>query len=334
MRRPLALVGVGAGDLAGAAAPRLARLVVHAADLLILRDDESAALLAEAGAPVPMRVGADAAWTLPLARTHNGTGEAAADAAGAQPLNGTGQVAADAAGAQPLNGTRQAAADAAGAQPLNGTGRVGADALVPHTRAPARGDAPSERAGAPVVVALSHLAGGADLADRLADALGPLVRDGVPVVLHPWDGAADAALAAAVAARLPAPVHVPPPPADLAAAAERFATARLVVGLRFHALIAAATARTPFLAFVHEPKLAAVARRLGQPSVPALAPPATVSAAMRGALDAPPAEPAAIDRERERAEHAFRLLRVLLAGGRSDEAHAVDGLALRPEEWL
>jgi polysaccharide pyruvyl transferase WcaK-like protein len=262
-RRPLALVGVGAGDLDGQIARRLARVIVRAADLLILRDDESAARLAAAGAPAPVRVGADPAWTV--------------------------------------------------APP-----------------GPRRGG----RAHGPVVVALSHLAGGDDLADRLALALAPVVRAGVPVALQPWDRAGgDGALAHAVAARLE-PVVVLPPPADLAAACSGFEDARLVVGLRFHSLIAAAAAGTPFVAFVHEPKLAAAARRLGQPRVSADAPPGALTAAVLAALGSPAAAPDAVRRERERAEGGFRLLRVLLAGGRTEEADAVDGLALRPEEWL
>jgi hypothetical protein len=64
------------------------------------------------------------------------------------------------------------------------------------------------------------------------------------------------------------------------------------------------------------------------------APPQTFAGAVLGALDAPPAPTAALRRERDAAEDGFRLLRVLLARGRSDEAVDVDGLALRPEEWL
>jgi polysaccharide pyruvyl transferase WcaK-like protein len=62
--RPLAMVGVGAGALPTAAARTLARRLVHRADLLVLRDDESAAALTDAGAPTPFRVGSDPAWTL------------------------------------------------------------------------------------------------------------------------------------------------------------------------------------------------------------------------------------------------------------------------------
>jgi polysaccharide pyruvyl transferase WcaK-like protein len=62
-RGPL-LVGVGAGDLPDRASQTLARGLARQAELLILRDDASARVLAELGVPAPLRVGADAAWTL------------------------------------------------------------------------------------------------------------------------------------------------------------------------------------------------------------------------------------------------------------------------------
>jgi polysaccharide pyruvyl transferase WcaK-like protein len=263
LRKPLALVGVGAGALRRPSARVLARAIVRAADLLILRDDESAAALAAIGAATPMRVGADAAWT-----------------------------------------------------------------LLPDP--PARG---GPRPG-PVVVALSHLAGGRGLGEWLAAGLRPLVDAGVPVRLDPWQPPGDASLAAAVAARLGERAELAPPPADLGAARAAMTGARQVVALRFHALVAAASAGTPALAVAHEAKLAGLARRLGQPAVDPGASPAALSAAVRAALDSMPPAPAAIRRERTLAEDGFRLMRVLLARGRSDEAAQVDGLALRPEEWL
>jgi polysaccharide pyruvyl transferase WcaK-like protein len=63
-RRPVAMVGVGATRLHGGAAVRLSRFVVHRADLVVLRDEESAEELARSGIPGPFRVGADPAWTL------------------------------------------------------------------------------------------------------------------------------------------------------------------------------------------------------------------------------------------------------------------------------
>jgi polysaccharide pyruvyl transferase WcaK-like protein len=185
------------------------------------------------------------------------------------------------------------------------------------------------------VVALSHLAGGPELAERLAAGLRPVVNAGLPVRLDPWQPEGDGELAAAVAARLADPrVEVTIPPADLDDARRGMAGARLVLAQRFHALVAAAGAGAPALAVAHEPKLASLARRLGQPTVAADAPPATLAGEVLWAVDAAPAAPAAIERERARAAESFRLLRVLLARGRTDEAVDVEGLALRPEEWL
>jgi polysaccharide pyruvyl transferase WcaK-like protein len=206
-------------------------------------------------------------------------------------------------------------------------------------RSSAGGHAPvtldGARDGRPVVVALSHLAGGPDLASRLADGLRPVVESGLPVRLDPWqpDGYAD--LAAAVATRIDdRRVTVTPPPADLDEARESMADVRLVLAQRFHALVAAAGAGVPALAVAHEPKLEGLARRLEQPAVAADAPPSTLAGEVLRAVDGPPAALEAIERERASAEEAFRLLRVLLARGRSEEAVDVDGLALRPEEWL
>jgi polysaccharide pyruvyl transferase WcaK-like protein len=187
----------------------------------------------------------------------------------------------------------------------------------------------------PIVVALSHLAGGSELAERLAAGLRPVVESGLPVRLDPWQPDGDAELAAAVATRLDDPrVSIAVPPADLDDAREGMEGARLVLAQRFHALVAAAGAGVPMLAVAHEPKLEGLARRLDQPAVAADAPPATLAGEVLRALDGPPPARDAIERERTSAEEAFRLLRVLLARGRSDEAVDVDGLALRPEEWL
>jgi polysaccharide pyruvyl transferase WcaK-like protein len=263
LRKPLALVGVGAAPLQGASARGLARAIVRAADLLILRDEESAAHLAEIGAPTPIRVGADAAWTL-----------------------------------LPIPGET-------------------------------KGQTPSQ-----VVVALSHLAGDRDLGERLAAGLQPIVDAGIPVRLDPWQVDGDAELAADVAARLGGDALIGAPPTDLRAARDGMTGARLVIAQRFHALVAGASAGVPALAVAHEPKLSGLARRLDQPTVAADAPPQTFADAALRALDAAPAPATPVRRERAAAEDGFRLLRVLLARGRSEEAADVDGLALRPEEWL
>lgn len=61
-RRPLALVGVGAGTLDRPSASARARWIVGRASLTLLADESSAAHLAAAGAPTPLRISADPAW--------------------------------------------------------------------------------------------------------------------------------------------------------------------------------------------------------------------------------------------------------------------------------
>jgi len=61
-RRPVALVGIGAERIEGRVARALARFVVRSADLLVVRDEPSAATLDGAGAIVPVRVAADPVW--------------------------------------------------------------------------------------------------------------------------------------------------------------------------------------------------------------------------------------------------------------------------------
>jgi polysaccharide pyruvyl transferase WcaK-like protein len=296
MRKPLALVGVGAGSLESASARRHSRAIVQACDLLILRDEESASRLAAAGATAPFRVGADAAWTV------------LDDAPQPAASNGAARVA----------GATSAGGDARGA-------RAASPALASTDFVATLPSGP-----APVVVALSHLAGGPELPAALAAGLAPLVSAGAPVLLQPWQPD-DVELGRVVAALLDG-ARLVVAPAGLDAARDAFAGARLVIGLRFHSLVAAAAAGVPFVAYAHEPKLAGLARRFGQPAVLPGGPLAgTALAAL--AKSAPPSRDA-VARERELALAGFRLLRVLVAGGRTEEAVAVDGLALRPEEWL
>ncbi len=283
LRKPLALVGVGAAPIQGAGARSLTRTIVRAADLLILRDDESAGHLAAVGAPTPIRVGADPAWI--LLPDPEGDGE-------------TCVVMRSAAG--------------------------GHDAVEL--------DAGSDRG--PVIVALSHLAGGRDLSERLAAGLQPIADAGIAIRLDPWQPDGDLELATEVAIRLGGRAEIGASPADLRSARDGMIGARLVIAQRFHALVAAASAGVPALAVAHEPKLSGLARRLSLPVVAPDAPPQSFAGAVFGALDAPPAPAEAVRRERTAAEDGFRLLRVLLARGRSDEAVDVEGLALRPEEWL
>src|SRR4051812_6470953 len=263
--RRLAMIGVGAAPLRTRSARRLAGTLASRADLLVLRDEESADLLAGAARhAAPFRVGADAAWTL----MH---------------------------------------------------------------------DVPDEPAGGDeVVVAVSHEAGGRALVEYLSEALAVVAAAGRPIALQPWqvtgDGIDDLLIAQAVAGRLRGAVTVLDPPANLRAARARFRGSAVVLGLRFHALIAAAAAGVPFVALAHEPKLAGLARRLGQPSVPPRTPPGLLGRRLLAAATEPAAPAAAVRAERAAAEEGFRLLRLLLSAGR--EAEPTDGLVLRPVEEI
>ena len=263
--KPVAMLGVAADQLPDARARWLARALVRRADLLVLCDEESAHVLATAGAPIPFRVGADPVWT-----------------------------------------------------------------LVDHAPV-TRGN----RDG--VVVALGHLPGDANLADRLAGALGPLVDTGVTVQLQPWQGGDRATgsggLASAVATRLNGRVEVTAPPASMLDAWARIAGARLAVCLNSHAMIAAAAVGTPLVAIAHQLKLIGLARRLQQPAAPFTADPAVIGGKLLSGLDAQPASPHAVHAEIARAAEGFRLLRLLLTRGTLSELDSLDGLSLVPAPW-
>lgn len=260
---PLALVGVGAGDLRGRTARRLTAWTADRADLLVLRDEESAAVLAEAGATGPFRVGADATWLL-----------------------------------------------------LD----VGAPA------------GPAADRGAPVLVVLGHLAHRDPdcLTDGVAVVVSRLLERGHPVTLQPWqDGAGgrDSSLGAEVLRQVRSGgATLTDPPATLRAAQEAAAAHGAVVTLRFHGLVAAAAAGRPTLAFAHEPKLAGLARRLGQPTVPSHASPAVLAHAVDALLDTPGPDPALLAGEVQAARDTNALLRLVVSGGAEDDA--VDRAAL------
>lgn len=260
-RKPVALLGVGAGDLHGGPARSLARHLVGLAQLVILRDDESAAELAAAGVAPPFRVGADPAWTLVQ-------------------------------------------------------------------------DPPPRRRGDVVVVALSHLA--VDTPAGLAAALGDVAAAGYEIHLQPWqtdDGARDLDLARDVAARLGGTARVVDAPATLGAACSDFGAARAVVGLRFHSLVAAGAARTPFVAVTHEPKLVAAARRFGQPALRPGRDLSRLGTAVADAVAGPPPSAAVAHREAAAAEEGFRLLRLVLSRGREGDLETITGLPLVPDPW-
>lgn len=206
--------------------------------------------------------------------------------------------------------------------------RVGADPAWTLLDAPPESH---ENGSDSIVVALSSHCGGPDLADRLVEALAPLGEYRIKV--QPWQvvgPTTDIPLAREIERRLPR-VEILPPPHDLLEARELFSRAHMVLSLRFHALVAAASAGVPFVAMAHEPKLAGLARRLHQQAVRPEEAPARITEAVRDAGNGPAPRPAAVRAEIARAEESFRLTRLLLNRGRSPDAAEVSGLPLVPE---
>lgn len=259
---PLTMVGVGAGDLRSRTAVRLAAWIADHADLLVLRDEESASVLADVGATQPFRVGADPTWTL------------------------------------------------------------------------FDGVAPGNESRDDVVLALSHLADtDVDrLVGRLAHLVEPLLASGVPVRVQPWQGddGIDSLVAHGLLRRLGRSplVRLAPRPQSLDDAVQSFRSARAVISLRHHGLVAAAVAGCPFLAVSHEPKLSGLARRLGQASVPPHATPAVLARSALGVLSSDAPSSAAIEGEMAAAARTMRLLRVVVSRGADEELVDRDQLEL------
>jgi polysaccharide pyruvyl transferase WcaK-like protein len=276
--RPVALVGVGAGRLPDRRARLLARTLAMSADMLVLRDDASAQILAAAGVPQPMRIGADAAWTL----------------------------------------FAQTVRERAGERPPRG----------------------------PLVVTLSRHAGGAQHVPTLAAGIAELLasRDDVDeVVLEPWqiggpehgddlELARELQRALRVAARTD--VAIAPPPDSVRAASASYRRARAVLGQRFHSLVAAAAAGTPFVAFAHEAKCAALADRLAQPSLRPGGAIRDVAPTIAAALDGRPPDRAAVAGLVHTAETMLELMRSVVQRGSGGCPADLRALRLEPEALL
>ena len=143
------------------------------------------------------------------------------------------------------------------------------------------------RSGDKIVVVLSHLADGPTLTRSLAETLRRLRRDGFEVVVQPWQAEHDDRMTAELVSMIGRPIEIWEPPAKVDQAATQLAAARLVIGLRYHALLAAASAGVSFVAVAHEPKQHAVARRLRQVAVTPDVSPDDLLNATRTALTVP-----------------------------------------------
>lgn len=211
--------------------------------------------------------------------------------------------------------------------------RIGTDPAwldLQDDRRPARTTEPRPRR---IVVAIEAHGCPPNLVARLGEALGGLAAGGTEIALQPWHPAAsdgqDRTLLTELAGRIAAPVRVLPPLPHLGAGSAMAAGAGAVVALSSHALIAAAAAGVPAVAVVREPAIADLARRLDQPRVAADASAAEIAAAIGAALDHEPALPNAVEGQIATAEEGFRLLRILLSEGQSDEVAELSGLPLR-----
>ncbi|MGH2938839.1 MAG: polysaccharide pyruvyl transferase family protein [Myxococcota bacterium] len=219
--------------------------------------------------------------------------------------------------------------EAAGVQ---GPFRIGTDPAwldVQDRRAGARPEPRSRR----VVVAIEARGCPADLIARLGEALAGLAAGGAEIALQPWGSAAgegrDHGLVAELAGKIGRPVQVLAPLESLGAGDGSMAEAGAMVALGSHALIAAAAAGVPAVAVACEPAIADLARRLDQPVVAADASVVAIRVALAAALDHAAALPNAVEGQIATAEEGFRLLRVLLSEGRSDEVTELSGLPLR-----
>ncbi len=271
-RRPVAILGVGAAAVTSRAASAFTRQIVRRSRLLVLGDEESAAVLVGAGVPGPLRVGADPSWVL----------------------------------LQP---------------PLSAHGGGDSVLVVPPRLAPA---------------------GREELqVDRLVATTRHLVGAGMSVELRAWEractpgrtgrerGPRHDTLVAAVAEQAGRGVRVGPTPASLSDAVEVMRHVAAVVTYRFHGLVAAGAAGAPTVAVAHEPKLGELAARLGQPAVqPGVDPPTLAQTVLATAAAGGP-DPSAVKHEIAKADEGFRLLRVVLAGGRTDESDGIGALPLR-----
>jgi hypothetical protein len=170
----------------------------------------------------------------------------------------------------------------------------------------------------PLGVAVSHLAGDDAFDLRLGTAIAVVAGSHGDVEVEPWQGSPhlgpDARCGARLAKSIGRAARVVDPPLDLADAVARSSRRSGIVAMRFHGAVAAAMAGRPFLAVAHEPKLAGLAARLGQPSVPPTSSIPALVAGLEALAGAGPPHAELLAVEAERSHASVDLLRLLLSG--------------------
>lgn len=170
-----------------------------------------------------------------------------------------------------------------------------------------------------VTAAVTATRPGLAVTDLLVEGLARALAAGLRVRLLPWRaglrGFGDLELAERIAERLHGPVEVSAAPGDLRGARAALEGSRVAVVVPYHAVLAAASAGVPHVVVTP----ADSGRALG--------------AAILAEADRPPTEGAAVRERIAAAEEGFRLLRLLLNEGRSDESDVASSLDLAPVAW-
>jgi polysaccharide pyruvyl transferase WcaK-like protein len=214
--------------------------------------------------------------------------------------------------------------------------RVGADPAWTLLRPPEARPSPDSS----VLVVPSTYAVATDgwdgMVQRTADTVEHLLNAGLRVHLQVWQRQTpatpidDERIVQALLSRFGHSVAVLPTPLCLTDAVRAMSDMATVLSFRFHALLAAAAAGVPAVAVAHEAKLGAIARRLEQRVAAADFEPAALAKLVMLQLASPAPGPAMVKEQIDLADEGFRLLRVLLSGGHSDEADTLGALPLTP----
>ena len=188
-----------------------------------------------------------------------------------------------------------------------------------------------------VTVVVSDRPFGAMVSGPLAVALDAVLETGLAVRLLPWragaGGRADRELTRRIAERLGWRATLLPAVGDLREARASIAGSRAVVALPYHAQLAAASAGVPCVALEAVEGPPGLGHPLAWRSVSIGADPLRIAAAIIRQASSPAPSQAAVRERIAAAGEGFRLLRLLLHGGRSTEGGRNTDLELAPVAW-